>query len=82
MDMLKKIWPNAFGFAPHNVGGLLAAIVVYIVIGVVIGLVCWIVGWAPLIGKIISWALRTIVGLYTAVGLVLSALHYAGILID
>lgn len=81
MDMLKKLFPNAFASTEKD--PFIKALILYIVIAVVGAVVGWVVGsllgWIPVVGALVGLVLKivgTIVDVYAIGGVILTLLVY------
>ena len=81
MDMLKKLFPNAFAASEKD--NFVKALILYIVIAVIGAVVGWVVGtllgWIPVVGLLVGLILKiagTIVDVYAIAGVVLTLLVF------
>lgn len=77
MDLLKKVYPNAF--KATELKDLIIALVIYVLIDVVCGFVIGLLAKIPLIGILFS-ILGSVIGLYALVGIILSVLVFVKVL--
>jgi len=86
MDILKKLFPQAFKCKKSDTNNFVVTLIVYIVMFVIAGVLMWIAGFLtgiPVLGALVAIALRildAVVLLYTVIGIVLSILCYAEII--
>jgi len=73
MDLLKKIYPDAF--RSHEQNPFIVALVIYGLIGLVSGVIFGLLAKLPLVGVIFS-AIGTLVGVYALVGVILTILVF------
>ena len=81
MDVLKKIWPNAY--KANDVMGLIIAIITYAVMNLVCWLVGLLIGFIPFANIILGpiWGIvGWLVGIYAAVGVIIALLHFLKVL--
>ena len=78
MDMLKNIFPYSFK-EKNGLGSLIVQLVVYLIVGAIFGALIAILAHIPIIGWIVGIC-GGLVDLYVTVGMVLSVLHFLGIL--
>ncbi len=82
MDILKKIFPNAFNCKKSDTNGFVVTLIVYVVLFAIASVVLWVAGFLtgiPLLGALLAIVLRVlgvIVDLYTLIGIILSILCY------
>lgn len=73
MDILKKIFPHAFGAT--ELKPFVVSLVIYVLIDIVCGFVISLLAKIPVLGIIFS-LLGSVVGLYALVGVILSILVF------
>ena len=78
MDILKKIFPGAFGV--KDVTGLIIRIVIYVVIGAIVTCLGAIISLVPFAGGVIAGILGTLSSVYCLIGIVLVVLDFLKIL--
>jgi hypothetical protein len=74
MDMLKKLFPLAFG-AKQDIVALVINILIHIVVDAVLGIVISLLAGLPLVGFVFG-LIGSVLGLYFLVSLILSILHF------
>ena len=74
MDMLKKLFPLAFG-AKKDIVALVINILIHIVVDAVLGIVISLLAGLPLVGFVFV-LIGSVLGLYFLVSLILSILHF------
>ena len=74
MDMLKKLFPLAFG-AKKDIVALVINILIHIVVDAVLGIVVSLLAGLPLVGFVFG-LIGSVLGLYFLVSLILSILHF------
>ena len=74
MDMLKKLFPLAFG-AKKDIVALVINILIHIVVDAVLGMVISLLAGLPLVGFVFG-LIGSVLGLYFLVSLILSILHF------
>jgi hypothetical protein len=74
MDMLKKLFPLAFG-AKKDIVALVINILIHIVVDAVLGIVISLLAGLPLVGFVFG-LIGSVLGLYFLVSLILSILHF------
>lgn len=77
MDLLKKIWPHAFG--AKDVVGLVITIIIYLLIDVVLGWLISVLANIPIV-NIICGLVGGLLGLYCFVGVILAILAFLKVL--
>lgn len=80
MDTLKKLFPLSFR-EKKEVKDFIIVLVIYAVISIVCEIVFWLLGKIPLVGflfGLVGW----VVGLYIIGGVVLTILHFTGVIKD
>lgn len=77
MDILKKVWPNAFKLT--DVASLVITLLIYVLIDVVCGFIIGRLVNIPVIG-ILFTLVGSLVGLYALVGIILTILVYLKVL--
>lgn len=77
MDLLKKIWPHAFG--AKDVVGLVITIIIYLLIDVVLGWLISVLAKFPII-NIICGLVGGLLGLYCFIGVILAVLAFLKVL--
>ena len=77
MNIAKKYFPHAL--KADNVTGLLVSILFYVLVNFIGGFICGLVSTLPLIGFIASFA-GWVLGIYCAIGALLSLLIFLNIL--
>lgn len=86
MDILKKVFPNAFNCKKSDTNGFVVTLIVYIVLFAIASVVLWVAGFLtgiPVLGTLLAIVLRVlgvIVDLYTLIGIVLSILCFVDVL--
>ena len=74
MDMLKKLFPLAFG-VKKDIVALVINILIHIVVDAVLGIVVSLLAGLPLVGFVFG-LIGSVLGLYFLVSLILSILHF------
>lgn len=77
MDLLKKIWPHAFG--AKDVVGLIITIIIYLLIGVVVGWLIGVLANIPIV-NIICGLVGGLLDVYCLVGIILAVLAFLKVL--
>ncbi len=77
MDMLKRLFPNAF--KATEIKAFVIALIIYVLVDIVCGFAIGLLAKIPLIGIIFS-ILGSVVGLYALIGIILSVLVFVKVI--
>ena len=83
---MKNLWKISFNHS-KNIIDMIIGIIIYLIFGAIAGVLIWlagaITGWIPLVGDVVSWALRIvgiIVEVWVVIGIILCILATLGII--